>query len=401
MLTDLFDRSLQRAQASPHAADLEAFAAGLQVSRYALRTIRRHVRRLHVVLSSAGIERDASLTPEQVCSIFAAYPKKAYTGTRRLFSNYLQACGRLLPSLASAEPRFALKDRYLQRLVELRGLAHNTIVYDGWALTDFLSRVLGPDGLPSSLSERAIERFFHERRPQLARRTFHHTVCVVRSFLRYGYECGELPRALHLFELPQSFRFEQPPRALPWNHVVALLASFDRSTSVGRRDHAMVHLLAFYGMRPGEVASLRLGDIDWNSATLRVLQSKVGSTLLLPVAHGTLEILAEHLGARRRESPDRPIFVCAQPPFGSMTNGLVTTRFKVAVRRSGLPFAHASAYALRHTFAMRLLGAGVGVQEIGGLMGHRSMFSTAAYLRIQSDMLREVALDVPSVGAPQ
>ena len=163
----------------------------------------------------------------------------------------------------------------------------------------------------------------------------------------------------------------------------------------------MVHLLAFYGLRPGEVASLRLGGVDWNAATLCVLQSKVGATLLLPLVPQTLDILAEHLGARRSESPDRPIFECAQPPFGPMTNGLVATRFKVAVRRSSLPFADASAYALRHTFAMRLLGAGVGLQEIGGLMGHRSMFSTAAYLRIQSDMLREVALDVPSVGAPQ
>ena len=78
----------------------------------------------------------------------------------------------------------------------------------------------------------------------------------------------------------------------------------------------------------------------------------------------------------------------------------VSVRFKVHARRSGLPIAEASAYALRHSFAMRLLGAGVGMKLIGDLMGHSSLASTSAYLRIQTDMLREVALDVPAEVAP-
>jgi len=73
----------------------------------------------------------------------------------------------------------------------------------------------------------------------------------------------------------------------------------------------------------------------------------------------------------------------------------ISTRFKGYVRRSGLPIADASAYALRHSFAMRLLGSGVGIEIIGNLMGHKSMAGTSAYLRIQADMLRDVALDVP------
>jgi integrase/recombinase XerD len=78
----------------------------------------------------------------------------------------------------------------------------------------------------------------------------------------------------------------------------------------------------------------------------------------------------------------------------------ISVRFKVHARRSGLPIAEASAYALRHSFAMRLLGAGVGIKLIGDLMGHRSMDSTSAYLRIQTDMLREVALEVPAEVTP-
>ena len=78
----------------------------------------------------------------------------------------------------------------------------------------------------------------------------------------------------------------------------------------------------------------------------------------------------------------------------------MSVRFKVHTRRSGLPIANASAYALRHSFAMRLLGAGVGMKLIGDLLGHRSLASTSTYLRIQTDMLRDAALDMPAQVAP-
>ena len=83
-----------------------------------------------------------------------------------------------------------------------------------------------------------------------------------------------------------------------------------------------------------------------------------------------------------------------------MSPNAVSARFKVHAQRSGLPIAEASAYALRHSFAMRLLSAGVSMKLIGDLMGHNSLASTSAYLRIQTDRLREVALDVPAEVAP-
>ena len=332
MLADLFVRSLHLAQASPHAADLEAFAAHLRVVGYAPRSVQRHVRRLHAALGTTAMESGSTLAPSQLKSIFAGRPGRGYYGTERLFSNYLLKRGRVVVPVAPVEPRYALKEQHLKRLVELRGLAPNTVIYLNWALTDFLSRVLAPDASPRSLTSEAIDQFFRERGPQLARRTFHHTVCAVRSYLRYGFECGALLHPLHVFELPKSFRFEQPPRALPWRHVLALLASMDRTSAIGRRDHTMVHLLAVYGLRPGEVASLTIGSIDWQAGTLRVEQSKTYSTLLLPLAPSTLELLDDHLRERRKEPPDRPVFLCVHPPFGPMNGALVSVCFKAAAR---------------------------------------------------------------------
>lgn len=396
MLERFFSRSLARYTASPHATDLDAFAATLVDQG---RCPQGHVRRLWRVLFTAKLPANSTIGVDQLRGAFAAWPAAGYVGTHRLFRCYLRERGRL-GAPAPCQPRYRLKDEHLQRLVDLRGIAPATVVYDNWALTDFLQRVLAPDELPSVITARKVEEFFRVRRPQLARRTFHHSVRVVRRYLRYAFDTGSLAAPLHEFELPQQFRFEQPPRALATAHVQGLLASIDRATAVGQRDHAMLHVMAGYGLRPGEIAALKRASIDWQDGTLTVEQSKTRSVLVLPLAPDTVQVLREYDDRRDRAPLDAPLFASAQPPFGAMSPCAVSVRFKVHARRSGLPIADASAYALRHSFAMRLLGAGVGVKLIGDLLGHRSLASTSTYLRIQTDMLRDAALDMPAQVAP-
>jgi integrase len=396
MLERFFSRSLARYTASPHATDLDAFAAMLVVQG---RSPEGHVRRLLRVLFDAKLPANSTIGVDQLRDAFAAWPAEGYVGTHRLFRRYLRERGRL-GAPAPCQPRYRLKDEHLQRLVDLRGIAPATVVYDNWALTDFLTRVLAPDELPSVITARKVEEFFRVRRPQLARRTFHHSVRVVRRYLRYAFDTGSLADPLHEFELPQQFRFEQPPRALATAHVQGLLASIDRSTAVSRRDHAMLHLMAGYGLRPGEIAALKRASIDWQDGTLTVEQSKTRSVLVLPLAPDTVQVLREYNNRRDPAPLDAPLFASAQPPFGAISPCAVSVRFKVHARRSGLPIADASAYALRHSFAMCLLGAGVGMKLIGDLLGHRSLASTSTYLRIQTDMLRDAALEMPAQVAP-
>ena len=399
MLEQLFSRSLSRYTSSPHAADLDAFATMVAASGLDKRRTERHTRRLLWVLEAADLAPIGAIGADVLRAAFDAWPHKGYVGTYRLYCRYLHERGKL-PVPGPCQLRFALKEQHLRRLVELRGIAPATVTYDNWALTDFLSRVLEPDQEPSAITRQSLDEFFRRRGQQLARRTFGHTVHVVRRYLRYAFDSGVLPKPLHEFELPQAFRFEQPPRALPTDQVQALLASIDRSTRIGLRDYAILHLLAGYGLRPGEVATLKRSSIDWQALTLRVEQSKTRSVLLLPLAPETVDVLRQHLQRSVAGSSDAELFGLAQPPFGPMSPCAVSQRFKVHARRSGLPIADASAYALRHSFAMRLLGAGVGMKLIGDLMGHSSLASTSAYLRIQVDMLREVALDVPAEVAP-
>lgn len=399
MLRELFHRTYPRYEASPHAADLEGFGIWLHARGHAEKPTRWFCRRLYRALQPMSLPSESIFSSEQLRLAFASFPRKGYVGTERLFRHYLSACGRLVLD-APREARFALKDQYLERCREVRGLAPATLVYNCWALTDFLSRTLEPHQLPSDLTPQAIDAFFIARGPQLARRTFRHSVLEVRSFLRYAFECGALPRLLHGFELPQAFRYEQPPRALRWSHVEELLASIDCSTATGARDHAIFHLMAHYGLRPGEVTGLQLESVDWRARTLRVYQSKTRSILLLPLSTGTLQELRRYVERARPPSKHAELFVSPLTPYAPMGQSGVSGRFRLHVRRSGVP-VEGSAYALRHTFAMRLLSNGVGMKAIGDLMGHHSLASTSVYLRIQTDMLREVALEVPVGGGVQ
>jgi integrase len=197
-----------------------------------------------------------------------------------------------------------------------------------------------------------------------------------------------------------GLRDELPPRALDWPLIEQLLASVDRTDRSGWRDFMMLHLMAHYGLRPGEVAHLTLDSIDWTAGTLLVDQQKTHSFLALPLQQASLDLLRHYLKEGRRRSPHRELFLTAKAPYTTLSKEAVSQLFKTRVRRSGLPIPHHFPYCLRHSFAMRLFGRKVGIKTIGDLMGHQSIVSTAVYLRLQTNVLREVALPVPTLSAP-
>jgi len=123
-----------------------------------------------------------------------------------------------------------------------------------------------------------------------------------------------------------------------------------------------------------------------------------GSTLILPLFDRTLNLLKRYIRVGRRKSRHNELFLCAVSPDRPITNFAIAQVFKIRARKSGLPIAHATTYALRHTFAMHLLKSGVGIKAISDLMGHSSIVSTARYLRLHTEMLRDVALSVPGIN---
>jgi site-specific recombinase XerD len=285
---------------------------------------------------------------------------------------------------------------YRRFLIEVRGLAPGTVTQHLWEVGTFLREALPEGRSPAHLTAQAVERHIERRARVVTRRTLGASVSELQAFLRYCFDRRLIPTRLDLIDRPRSFRAEQPPRALDWPLIQRFLDSIDRTGRTGWRDFMLLHLMAHYGLRTGETTRLTLDSIDWCAKTLLVEQYKTRNWLTLPLMDETLALLRCYLKEGRRRSPRRELFLSATAPDRPMTKFSVSLMFKIRARQSGLPIAHASSYALRHSFAMRLFGRGVGIKTIGDLMGHNSLISTAIYLRLQTDTLREVALPVPS-----
>jgi site-specific recombinase XerD len=369
-------------------------AGWLTTQGYCLHYTRQLVFCVKRTLDAFHLTPGSTWTAEQLRVAFRRYRRaREYRHARRAFGSYLRSVGRLIADTSPHLHRQAI-EQYLRYLSEVKGLAPDSIVSHRWEVGAFLRRTL-PSGNPiQRLTADAIEEYVQRRSTKVVRRSLHHTIEILRVFLRYCFDARLITARLDSIELPQLFREELPPRAIKWALIQRLLRSIDRTSRTGWRDFTILHLMAHYGLRNGEVARLTMESVDWHGGTLLVEQTKTHSWLQLPVQKKTLRLLARYLRQPRPASAHQRLFQHGRAPFGPMQKADISQLFKYRVRQSRLPIK-GSAYSLRHSFAMRLFARGVGVKAIGDLMGHGNIASTSIYLRLQTDMLREVALPVP------
>jgi len=401
-LKQVFVRVHFRYDQDRYAEDLERFAAWLLAAGYPNKSARTHLHRVQQVLHAMGALPGSRVKVDALQRAFRRLTRRSwqYRHTRTTYTRYLRSIGHLIePAPAAPDALGALVQGFCERLVARRGLAASTVAgYQFW-ISDFLQRML-PAGRPlTDLPPSSLESYVYRRAPGLAQRTFRTAFKCIQAFLRDCHERGRLPQRIDLIDLPRGFRPEQPPRALPWPMVQRLLDSIDFARGTGQRDHAMLHLMAHYGLRTGELTYLTVDSINWKARTLTVWQSKTRSTLVVPLHRHTIGIFAEYLKQARPRTALPWLFLRGAAPLGPMTKYAASFVFKTHARRSGLPIAQYSSYSLRHAFAVRLFNRGVGMKAIGDLMGHRNLISTGVYLRLQSEALREVALAVPGHDA--
>jgi integrase len=401
MLRDIFPRDYQRYERSRCGTELELFARWLVEQGHLRHPLRLHLHRAKEVLDrsdrfrSGSMCREADLREAFVVSRPDAY---MYLCTGRIFTRFLAATNRLIAE-EQTDALSLLRRRYHQYLADVRGFSAQSLKHHGSTVADFLSRGLSSDRGLSGLTADDVEVYIQIKSKENTRPSLQHVIAHLRAFLRYCADHCEAPAGLHVIDMPRVYRGELPPRALDWTIVRRLLASIRGRDARDLRDYAILHLMAFYGLRPSEVAALRLDSIDWNAGTLRVQQRKTRSELVLPLAARTLEVLRRYLAVARPRSDLPQLFLRIRSPIVALKHYGVIDVFNYRAARSGLPIAGASSYSLRHAFAMRLLRRGVGVKAIGDLLGHRSMEATCAYLRIDTDMLRTVGLAVPSISS--
>jgi integrase/recombinase XerD len=223
-------------------------------------------------------------------------------------------------------------------------------------------------------------------------------VSALRSLLGFWHVKGLIGRPL-AGAVPSvaGWRLAGLPRALEAEQVRALLESCDRSTVAGQRDFAIVTMLVRLGMRSGEVAGLRLDDIDWRAGEI-VVRGKGDRIERLPLPADVGEAIAVYLrDARPAGFAGREVFVRIKAPLRQLTTGGVTQVVVSASKRAGI--GEVTAHRLRHTAATELLRAGAPLHEIGELLRHRSVLTTAIYAKVDRDRLRELARPWPTGGA--
>jgi integrase len=396
ILTQLFVRVHSRYTRSPYSGELSSFAHWLRERECALRYAQRLVFRVMRSLEAAGLPPDRIWTEDELDRAFARRRhRRLYRHARYSFGLFLQSAGRLIPR-QKHNPHEELLAAYHTFLSDVRGLMSTTIVQHIAEVNGLLRHRL-PKGEPlKELTAKGIEEHLEQRAQTVSRRTLRKSVGYLRAFLLYCFERRLIPARLDFLDQPIGFRDELPPRAIGWPLIQRLLASIDRTDRGGWRDFMMLHLMAHYGLRPGEVSHLTFESIDWTARTLLVHQQKTHSWLTLPMKAQSLGLLRRYLKVGRRSSQRRELFLATSTPYAPLSKASVTKLFGKRVRQSGLPIPFGFPYCLRHSFAMRLFDRKVGIKTIGDLMGHQSIVSTAVYLRLQTDVLRDVALPVPT-----
>ncbi len=218
----------------------------------------------------------------------------------------------------------------------------------------------------------------------------------LRALLRFLHLTGRVPVPLaQAVPSAAGWRLSSLPRALEAEQVERLLSSCDRSTAVGRRDHAILVLLARLGLRACEVARLCLDDINWREGEVTI-RGKGSTTERLPLPHEVGEAVVSYLRDGRPRVECREMFVTAHAPLRPLSPGAVVSVVGYACDRAGME--RVGPHRLRHTLASDLLRAGTPLAQIAPILRHASVATTAIYAKVDRDALRALARPWPTAG---
>jgi integrase/recombinase XerD len=302
-------------------------------------------------------------------------------------------------SLAVPEP-FSVDHHvraYEVYLREGRALATATIINYVPFVRDFLKHRFGAaSGKLSCLSAADVVRFVRHQAPRLHRKRAKLMTTALRSFLSYARFCGEVEMDLAAaVPVVPNWSMASIPRAIAPEQVRQVLASIDRHSATGRRDYAIVLLLARLGLRSGEVASLQLDDIDWKAGQLSV-HGKSGHRNELPLPADVGGAIAAYLKSGRPPSTSRCVFLRARAPACAFQGGCaIGSIVRHHLQRSDVDAPTFGAHQFRHGLATEMLRRGASLGEIGDLLGHRHPQTTTIYTKVDIQALRKIALPWP------
>jgi site-specific recombinase XerD len=299
------------------------------------------------------------------------------------------------PPLTPHEQIFEAFSRYLQ---EERGLAPKSIVHHLPFVRLFLSEVCpGSTGDLRRIGQADITRYIERHARDQSAASGKAMCWALRSFLRYLHHKGLNPRPLAgCVPSIRRWKLASLPTYLSAAQVQTVLDGCDRVTALGRRDYAILMMLAKLGMRAGEVATLSLDDIDWRSGEM-LIRAKGRQRARMPIPPDVGAAVVAYLRDGRPKSSCRRLFLRIPAPHVGFASGCAITMIaKAALDRAGIHgYARQGAHLFRHSLATELLRSGATLSQIGQLLRHESHDTTRIYAKVDVEALRTLSLPWP------
>ncbi|MFC1707279.1 site-specific integrase [Planctomycetota bacterium] len=409
MLEDFFvdSTAAQRLRSCVIGAHLDAFCAWLADLGYRPPTIRH---KLWIVSSlsrwmTAECPSIGDLNERRVEEFVAARRGRGRTcrgfcQTLLQLLKLLRSTGevRMPESVRDESPAAKLLARYEGHLRRERALVESTIVGYRRFVCAFIAEHL-TEGLAQSdsLCGRKVRDFLLARVGRMDPKRAQYMGTALRSFLRFLFLRGETEVDLALaVPTVRQWRLSGVPRYLPAEEVERLLRSGDRSSPTGRRNYAILLLLARLGLRAGEVVGLEIGDLRWLEGEI-IVRGKGKVHDRLPLLSDVGEAIALYLRKDRPACRSRRVFLCLRAPHRGFSHpSTVTTIVTRALARAGIAAPTRGAHLLRHSLATTMVRRGASLAEIGQVLRHRSASTTEIYAKLDFGALREVALPWPT-----
>jgi integrase/recombinase XerD len=393
-------RSIVRGPLEPH---VTGFAEGLLRQGYTRTAAEQHVcfiAHLDRWMQAEGVELEglsgSAIERYLVQRRAAGYVEYRSVKALGPLLEYLAPLGVLpIPQEVPPDPVEELLGRYRAWLLVERGLMPGTARGYVDCVRPFVATRARGDVLEfTGLTAADVTAFVLGACPGRAVGSAKLIVCALRSLLRWLHLTGTVPVALAA-AVPSvaGWRLSDLPKGLEPSQLHRLLGGCDRRTPTGRRDYAILLLLARLGLRAGEVARLGLSDLDWRRGEL-VVSGKGNRAERLPLPADVGAAIAAYLRrGRPGTAAGRSVFVRVRAPHRALTTSGVTMVVFDAAQRAGLGRMHA--HRLRHTAATAMLQAGSPLTEVGQVLRHRSPLTTAIYAKVNRDALAVLARPWP------
>lgn len=384
---------------------VERYTAEVTSQGYVRRSIRHHV--FLLVALGQWLERTGREPDDLNESVVAAFLRRhrnwrwthiSAPATLRRFLQLLRQLGVVAPIPEKPRtPAEELVREYEQFLLKDRTLSGQTVA----AWTPYVIRFLDEAFRNRAFNLRRLRpadvtSFIQRHARRFSSSYARKLVSSLRSFLRFLHYKGRTDYDLSVAVLNVArWSLSSVPKHLPAADVRKVLAGCDRRTALGRRNYAILLMLARLGLRAGEVVNLHLDDIDWDRGQIAV-RGKGGRPAQLPLPADVGRALANYLRRDRPRCACRRVFIRDYAPIRGLARaGAIAKVVFCALKKAGVASAHKGAHLLRHSLATEMLRKGASLDEIGEVLRHKSPDTTAIYAKVDLNALRPLALAWP------